>query len=108
MPLPTEARERAPLALWATPPHASLMASTTTDGNLAVYDDGAVCVSDNPEHANGPSLATADRWIVDSGTQSMMLSAAFNNRVSCSSQGGPYSIVVVAVAYAEHDSASMC
>ena len=33
--------ERAPLALWATPAHASLMASTTTDGVLAVYDDGA-------------------------------------------------------------------
>ena len=33
--------ERAPLALWATPAHASLMASMTTDGVLAVYDDGA-------------------------------------------------------------------
>ena len=33
--------ERAPLALWATPAHASLMALTTTDGVLAVYDDGA-------------------------------------------------------------------
>ena len=33
--------ERAPLALWATPAHASVMASTTTDGVLAVYDDGA-------------------------------------------------------------------
>ena len=32
--------ERAPLALWATPAHASLMASMTTDGVLAVYDDG--------------------------------------------------------------------
>ena len=27
--------------MWATPPHVSLMASTTTDGNLAVYDDAA-------------------------------------------------------------------
>ena len=33
--------ERAPLALWATPAHASLMATMTTDGVLAVYDDGA-------------------------------------------------------------------
>ena len=33
--------ERAPLALWATSAHASLMASRTTDGVLAVYDDGA-------------------------------------------------------------------
>ena len=33
--------ERPPLALWATPAHASLMASMTTDGVLAVYDDGA-------------------------------------------------------------------
>ena len=33
--------QRAPLALWATPAHASLMASMTTDGVLAVYDDGA-------------------------------------------------------------------
>ena len=33
--------ERAPLALWATSAHASLMATMTTDGVLAVYDDGA-------------------------------------------------------------------
>ena len=33
--------ERDPLALWATPAHASLMASMTTDGILAVYDDRA-------------------------------------------------------------------
>ena len=33
--------ERAPLALWATPAHASLMATMTTDGILAVYDDDA-------------------------------------------------------------------
>ena len=38
--------ERAPLALWATPAHASLMASMTTDGVLAVYDDGVqVCAA---------------------------------------------------------------
>ena len=34
--------ERAALASWATPTHASSMASTTTDGNLAVYVDAAV------------------------------------------------------------------
>ena len=34
-----------------------------------------------------------------------MLSAAINNRVSCSSQGGPYSIVVVTAGVGEQDSA---
>ena len=31
--------ERAPLALWATPAHASLMATTTTDDFLTVYNN---------------------------------------------------------------------
>ena len=31
--------ERAPLASWATPAHASLMATTTTDNILTVYDE---------------------------------------------------------------------
>ena len=41
---PTGAIERAALALWAMPAHASSCsstASTTTDDNLAVYDDAA-------------------------------------------------------------------
>ena len=36
----------------------------------------------------------------------MVLSGAINNRVSCSSQGGPYSIVVVTAGVGEQDSAA--
>ncbi len=41
MPLPAEAREGSspPLASWVTPAHASLMATTTTDDFLAVFND---------------------------------------------------------------------
>ena len=42
------APERAALALWATPAHASSMASTTTDDILAVYDDAAACAVAKP------------------------------------------------------------
>ena len=39
MPPTTERPERAALALWARPAHASSMAASTTDDNLAVHDD---------------------------------------------------------------------
>ena len=44
MPLPAEAREGSSglVGDTPTPAHVSLMASTTTDGNLAVYDDAAL------------------------------------------------------------------
>ena len=59
MPLPTEAREGSSglvaCRLSATPPHVSLkMASTTTDGILAVHDDEEVVRSENPQHATMP------------------------------------------------------
>ena len=41
--------------MWATPVHASLMASTTADGILADHDDAAVCAGANKAHAR-PAL----------------------------------------------------
>ena len=47
--------ERAPLALWATSAHASLMATTTTDGIHTVHDDAAVdAVAKLQRTWNGP------------------------------------------------------
>ena len=98
----------AALALPATAEHASSMASSTTDHNLAVHDDEEVVRSDKRCDAAGPSLATGDRRIVDGRTQSMVLSAPINNPMSRSSHSGPFSVLQSCAAHAEHDSAPMC
>ena len=100
--------ERAAWALWAMAAHVGSMATSTTDGQLMVYDDGAEDVLLVVRDAPRMSLCVPDRRVLDRGTQHHPLSAAVNNRTSHGTHGGTGSIVLVAVAHAEHDSAPMC
>ena len=81
------------------------MATSTTDGQLMVYDDGAEDVLSVVRDAPRTSLCVPDRRVLDRGTQHHPLSAAVNNPTVCKAQEGTGSIVLVAVAVGEHDSA---
>ena len=80
--------ERAALALWVTPVHASSMVESTADDHLTVDGDAMFVVGADPEHAAGPSLSAADHQTVDGRTQWMVLSAPINSLMVCGAQGG--------------------
>ena len=84
--------------MWATPPHVSLMASTTTDGNLAVYVDAAVGAV---AKLRAPAMALHGIGHEQTGvgrTQCMPLSAAVVNRRSAGRERGTKSMLVLTVA----------
>ena len=60
------------------------------------------------EHALWTRAMVAITRLLDGRTQYHPLSTAVNNRASHGTHGGTGSIVLVAVAHAEHDSAPMC
>ena len=90
--------ERAALALWARPVHASSMAGSTADENLTVDGDAMFVVGADPEHAACTSPRAADHQIVDGRTQHHPLSAPVNNRLVCGAQGGTGSVLWSAAA----------
>ena len=96
----------AALALPATAEHASSMASSTTDHNLAVHDDEEVCVSDYPQHALRTSLKLRNALLIDRGTQHHPLSAAIDQRRSPDRPWGPSSMLLPCAAVGEQISAA--
>ena len=69
------------------------MAASSADDHLTVGGDADVVVSADLQHAAGTRTRNAQPWIVDGGTQWMVLSAAINNPMVCGSHAGPNSIV---------------
>ena len=63
--------ERAALALWATPVHASSMVESTADDHLTLDGDANMfVVGADPEHAAGPSVDGRTQWMVLSAPMS--------------------------------------
>ena len=81
------------------------MATTTTDNLLAVHDDAALCVSDNPQHATGTPDTLRYAPLLDRGTQHHPLSAAIKQRRSPERPWGPSSMLQPRVAVGEQDCA---
>ena len=98
----------ATMAFLATATHADLMATSAVADILMVHDDDGVGVVSNPEHAVRTAVTLRYTPLIDRRTQYHPLSATINNRASHGTNGGTGSIVLVAVAHAEHDSAPMC
>ena len=73
--------ERADLALWVRPVHASSMVESTADDHLTLDGDANVCREQRRCDAARTLPSAADHRAVEDRTQRMVLSAIFNNRL---------------------------
>ena len=72
------------------------MAASSADDHLTVGGDADVVVSESRCDAACTSLHVSVRWLLDGGTQSMVLSAAIDHPSDAEPHCGPNSIVLPA------------
>ena len=106
MPLPTEAREGSSGLVCDADARQIEMASTKTDGILAVYNDASLCVSDSPEHALRTSVTLRYTPLVDRRTQHPPLSATIDKRRSPERPWGTGCVLQPCLTVGEQDSAA--
>ena len=86
--------------------HVGSMATSTTDGELMVYDDAAEGVNETQQTCVWTQQALPVHGMLDRRTQQHPLSATINNPSDSEHAAGPQRIVLSADGVGEQDSAA--